>query len=70
MSDIMRDIIHGVSELLRELLDSTSVSSLRRARILWNSLRHLGRLLNVAGALFQIVPVSCDRTIITGLTPR
>ena len=28
-------------------LDSTSVSSLRRARILWNSLRHLGRLMDV-----------------------
>jgi len=70
MSDIMRDIIHGVSGLLRELLDSTSVSSLRRARILWNSLRHLSRLMNVARALFQIVPVSCDRTIITGQKPR
>jgi hypothetical protein len=41
-------------------LDSTSVSSLRRARILWNSLRHLGRLMDVASALFRIAPVSCD----------
>src|SRR5271166_6126088 len=41
-------------------VDSTSVSSLRRARILWNSLRHLGRLMDVARALFQITPVSCD----------
>ncbi len=31
-------------------LESTSVGSLRRARILWNSLRHPGRLLNVARA--------------------
>src|SRR5271166_2173241 len=51
-------------------IDSTSVSSLRRARILWNSLRHLGRLMDVARALFQIAPVSCDRTIITGQMPR
>ena len=42
------------------VIDSTSVSSLRRARILWNSLRHLGRLMDVARALFQIAPVSCD----------
>src|SRR5271165_6156587 len=51
---------------IKDGLDSTSVSSLRRARILWNSLRHLGRLMDVARALFQIAPVSCDRTIITG----
>ena len=44
----------------RPPLNSTSVSSLRRARILWNSLRHLGRLMDVARALFQIAPVSCD----------
>ena len=39
-------------------LESTSVGCLRRARILWNSLRHLGRLKDVARA-----PVSeraCD----------
>jgi len=41
-------------------VDSTSVSSPRRARILWNSLRPLGRLMDVARALFQIAPVSCD----------
>ena len=44
----------------RKSVDSTSVASLRGARILWNSLRHLGRLMDVARALFQIAPVSCD----------
>ena len=39
---------------------STFVSSLRRACMLWNSLRHLGRLMDAARALFQIAPVSCD----------
>src|SRR5208337_726370 len=56
-------VVHGMSYLLSdesETVDSTSVSSLRRARILWNSLRHLGRLMDVARALFQIAPVSCD----------
>ena len=53
-----------------QFLDSTSVSSLRRAHILWNSLRHLGRLMDVARALSQIAPVSCDGTMITGQTPR
>ena len=43
----------------RKSVDSTSGSSLA-ARLLWNSLRHLGRLMDVARALFQIAPVSCD----------
>ena len=44
----------------RKSVDSTSVSSLRRVRLLWNSLRHLGRLMDVVRALFQIAPVSRD----------
>src|SRR5271157_3473368 len=39
-------------------LDSTSVTSLRRARILWNSLRHLGRLTDVARA--AVSDRACD----------
>ena len=34
----------------RKSVESTSVGSLRRARIFWTSLRHLGRLMDVARA--------------------
>jgi len=40
------------------MLDSTSVTSLRRARIVWNSLRHLGRLTDVARA--AVSDRACD----------
>ena len=42
----------------RKSVDSTPVTSLRRARILWNSLRHLGRLTDVARA--AVSDRACD----------
>jgi hypothetical protein len=47
-------------ELAKIGLDSTSVTSLRRARIFWKFSGRSSRLVNVARALFQIAPVTRD----------
>ena len=50
--------IHGTPQMLRVRFYLRRFSA--QWRILWNSLRHLGRLMDIARALFQIAPVSCE----------
>jgi len=45
---------------LTQQVDSTSVTSPRRARIFWKFSGRSSRLVDVARALFQIAPVSRD----------
>src|SRR5271157_2837741 len=52
------DPVQTVANL--KLIDSTSVTSPRRARIFWKFWGRSSRLVDVARALFQIAPVTRD----------
>ncbi len=47
-------------DFARKSVDSTSVTSPRRARIFWKFAGRSSRLMDVARALFQIAPVTRD----------